>query len=161
MIMTFQSFMCYIMKMTSSLTVAFSGESSSLKVNFFPEIILDAQNDYSCALLDLFIRNNSKNENDSTINISGLLRIDCDIILGSYINGERKHTIHQFVASTSLAKGRTFVETPKHLNYFPLKTKNLRSIQISIVNPKGQLVVLNECDIICRINIKRDSEKST
>lgn len=161
MIRAFQSFVYHISKMTSSLTVAFSGKSSSvLQADFFPEIILDEQNEYSCALLDLFIKNNSKN--DSTkINISDEMHIDCDIISGSYINGVRKHTIHQFIASTSLVKGRTFVETPKHLIYFPLKTKHLRSIQISIVDRNGKLIVFKECDIVCRINIKKDCEKST
>lgn len=140
--------------MTSSFTVAFSGTSSVLRSDFLPEILLDEQYDYSCALLDLII----KNENENKIDIHGVILIDCDIISGSYINGARKQTIHQFAVSTSLETGHTFVEVPKHLNYFPIKTKNLQSIQISIADQKGELI---NGYIFIRLNIKRtDKQKS-
>lgn len=143
--------------MTSVLTIAFSGKSPILQTNFLPEIMLDDQYDYSCALLDLIIENRSS----SKIDIPGLIRINCDIISGSYINGVREHTIHQFAASTSLETGQNFVEIPKHLNYFPVKTNNLQSIQISIVDHEGKSIK-NEGDINIRINIKRDDRsKST
>lgn len=144
--------------MTSSLTVVFSGTSSILQAHFLPEIILD--DDYSCALLGLIIITNGENDLKKIVDL-GVLLIDCDIISESYINGERKHTIHQFATSASDVKGLTFVEIPKHLNYFPVKTKNFRSIQVSIVDQNGKQVDTNGANIICRINIKRDiKEKS-
>lgn len=115
--------------------------------------MLDEQYDYSCALLDLIIENKSLKK----IDILGVIRINCDIISGSYINGVREHTIHQFAAGASLEKGQKFVEVPKHLNYFPVKTNNLRSIQISIVDHEGKLITY-EGDINIRINIKRDDK---
>lgn len=146
--------------MTSSLVVAFSGTSSVLQANFFPEITLDVDSYYSCALLDLIIYNS----NDIVkIKNLDLVRIECDIIFGSYINGKRSHTIHQFASSSSHVKvnnNKTFVEIPKHITYLPVKTKNLRSIQISIVDHNGKLVNIGG-NIDCRINIKRDyNEKS-
>lgn len=144
---------------SSSLTVTFSGKTSVLQANFFPEIMLDDNYEYSCALLDLIIKNSP--DLKKIIDL-GVIRIDCDIISESYINGERKHVIHQF-ATTPLVKGQTsFVEIPKHLNYFPIKTKSLQSIQISIFDHSGQLVDTKGADIICRINIKRTTNgKST
>lgn len=159
--------------MTTSLTVTFSGNTSVLQSSFLPEIMLDENYDYSCALLDLIIQ---KMEKRIKLNV---IRVNCDLICGSYINGERIHTIHQFATCTSVVKvvkkevveeekkktieTQTLVEIPKNLNYFPVKTKNLRSIQISIVDQNGSLVDLHGCEIICRINIKRDSniKKST
>lgn len=137
--------------MTSLLTLAFSGNSSKLQSDFLPEIILEEQYEYSCALLDLNIKNN----NSTKIDFLGVICIDCDIISGSYINGERKQSIHQFAVSTSLEHGQTFVEIPKHLIYFPIKTKNLRTIQISIFDQDGKLI---EGDISIRINIKREEK---
>lgn len=148
--------------MTSSLTVTFSGSSSVLQNNFLPEIILDANCDYTCALLDLIIiANEQSNDLDKIVDL-GVIRIECDILSESYINGERNHTIHQFYASASYLKGQALVEIPKHLNYFPIKVKNLRSIQISIVDKKGEQIDNYNSDIICRLNIKRESinEKS-
>lgn len=141
--------------MTSSYTITFSGTSSVLQTYFFPEIKLDEDCEYSCALLDLIIDSNQKFDLNEIVNLK-VIRIDCDIISGSYINSERRHTIHQFAASTSNVKGQIFVEIPKHLIYFLVKTKNLCSIQISIVDQKGKLLHINGGDIICRINIKRD-----
>lgn len=146
--------------MTSSFIVTFSGKSSVLQADFFPEIILDAYNNYSCALLDLFIYGNEKLlEKITKLNI---IRIECDIISESYINGVQSHTIHQFSTINSNVKNTTFVEIPKHISFLPIRTKNLRSIQISITDHEGNLVnidstVNKEWNIICRINIKRDN----
>lgn len=155
MIFIFHSTVKCISKMTSSLTAAFSGNSSKLQANFFPEITLDEYSDYSCALLDLVVHSNVDLQKLAELST---VRIDCDIVSGSYINGVHCHTIHQFVANAPRVKTQTFVESPKHLNYFPVKTKSLRSIQISIVDHKGALVDFKG-DITCRINIKRDNNK--
>lgn len=42
--------------MTSMVVISLSGESSSLSTNFYPEIELDDQYEYSCCLLDLSIQ---------------------------------------------------------------------------------------------------------
>lgn len=170
--------------MDSLLTIEFSGTSSKLESNFFPEIFLDADCNYSCALLDLIIIPDGKETNkDATKNEEvnkepikeaskeaikkiknlGLLVIECDIVSDYYINGNRSHTIHQFATSTSYVKDQSFVEIPKHINYLRIKkTKHLRSIQISIVDRNRKLVNINGVNIICRISIKRDDkEKST
>lgn len=82
--------------MTSSLTIAFSGTKSIFQAHFFPEIILDEDCDYSCALLDLIIKKSDKTSDLKEIVNLGIIHIDCDIISDSYINGQRCHTIHQF-----------------------------------------------------------------
>lgn len=134
--------------MTSSLTVSFSGSSSVLRADFLPEIILDEQYDYFCALLDLIVVNSS----EENIIIHGVMRVECDIISESYINGVRKHTIHQFAVGTSLDQGALYSEIPQQLNYFPVKKKNLRSIQISVADLNGVPI---QGDIHIRINIRR------
>lgn len=140
--------------MTSALTIAFSSESSVLHANFLPEINLDEEYDYSCALIDLTIKSN-QNFNVTEIVSLGVLYVDCDIISESYINGVRKQTIHQFTDSTALVKKQRIEEFPKHMIYFPIKTKNLRSIQISVVDRNGKPVNISGGEFICRINIKR------
>lgn len=136
--------------MKSTLTVAFTGKSPLLQANFLPEITLDEE--YVCAFLDLYITHNNGQKIDLK---SQSIRINCDIISNSYINGKQSHVIHQFVRSISLDKNKPFSEIPKHLNYFPVKFKTLHSIHISIVDRNSNLVNIDDCDIICRINIKR------
>lgn len=125
----FQSFISHKIRMNSSLTVTFSGNTSALHADFLPEIMLDEQYEYSCALLDLYIKNTITKQ----LNIKSVLRIDCDIISGSYINGLRKQTIHQFIASVSLGKGQTLREIPITLNYLPIKNKILRKIHTLLI----------------------------
>lgn len=45
------------MTSTSSLTVAFTGTSSVLHSSFLPQILLDGDCKYSCALLNFIIKN--------------------------------------------------------------------------------------------------------
>lgn len=139
--------------MTSSLTVTFSGANSSvLRANFCPDIILDTDGNYSCALLDLiFIFNN-----ENTVKKFDVIGVNCDIISDSYINGNQNQSIHQFAPSNSNVKGKTFVEIPKHISFLPIKSKSLRSIQISIVDLAGNPINIDG-KVICRINIKRDN----
>lgn len=117
----------------------------------------NADSNYSCALLDLIIHDII--DIDKIKNLD-LVRIKCDIISGSYINGEHSQIIYQFATSTSHVNGKTFVEIPKHICYLPVNTKNLRSIQISIVDFNGKLVNISG-NINCRINIKRENNEKS
>lgn len=139
--------------MNSSYTLTLTGSNTAqLHCNFTPEIILD-DNDYCCALLDLTIVNTNSNE----IELNEI-RINCNLISNSYINGEQSRVIHQFVANTPLKQSNKLVVIPKHLNFFPVNVKRLRTIHINIVDSKGYLVNIVKGDIICRIVIKRDSK---
>lgn len=144
--------------MTSPLTLSFSSsESNVLRACFLPEIALDEEWDFSCALLDLFIKKTDAQKWDKVLK-TDLIHVNCDFILGSYINGEPKQTIHQFVFNASHVNVHTIVEIPKHLNYFPIKTNNLNTIQISFTDHKGGNIFISNTgvEIFCRIKIKRD-----
>lgn len=146
---------------SSSLTLAFSGVESVLQVKPFPDITLDDDQEYSCALLDLIIKDCKDGSGNISLNeiISlGIICVNCDLISNSYINGVQKNRIHQFStrsAQVNLIAGTLF-EVPTHLNFFPLKNKNLRSIHISIVDEKENPINLLGGNIICRIKIKRE-----
>lgn len=139
--------------MVSSLTLTLSSKSSVLQTDFLPELMLDEQHEYRCALIDLLIQNKSNEK----ITIRGVIHVDCDIISDSYINGVRKHTIHQFVASASLASSQILVESAKHLIYFPVNSKSLRTIHLSVLDSEGKPI---KGDITARINIKRGEKTS-
>lgn len=89
-----------------------------------------------------------------------VIRIECDIISGSYINGKQSHTIHQF-SHCKVDPGYKFIEVPRHLIYFPIKDKQLRYIQISIVDQDGHLVDFRGEQISCRIHIKKVADYET
>lgn len=112
--------------MSSSLTLAFSGTESILQVTPFPDITLDGEHEYSCAFLDLIIKNckdsSGKDLLDKIIGLE-MISVNCDLISNSYINGVHKDTIHQFTTRAAHVEGGTLFEVPEHLNYFPVKTE--------------------------------------
>lgn len=85
-----------------------------------------------------------------------VIRIECDIVSDSYINGEHCHTIHQF-SHCKVNPGYKFIEVPQHIIYLPIKEKRLRTIQISIVDQNGNLIDFRGEQISCRIHIKKVS----
>lgn len=236
----------------TSFTAAFTGNSSVLRADFFPEIELDPNANYSCGLLDFSTYNSIPNiiegknnvfkcecmngeeveeilielptsmyeiedilkylksefnalnisltydisEASSTVQISfdndikwtggtllsvigfqndgsvfdkgstyrsqhiakitdiDVIRIECDIVSGSYINGKHCHTIHQF-SNCKVPPGYKFIEVPQHIIYLPIRERQLRSIQISIVDQDGKLIDFRGEQISCRIHIKK------
>lgn len=83
-----------------------------------------------------------------------LIRIECDIVSESYINGKHSHTIHQF-SHCKVKPGYKFIEVPQHIVYLPIKQKRLASIQISVVDQNGTPINFRGEQISCRIHIKK------
>lgn len=95
-----------------------------------------------------------RSEHIAKITDIDLIRIECDIVSGSYINGKHCHTIHQF-SNCKVPPGYKFIEVPQHIIYFPIKENLLRSIEISIVDQDGNLIDFRGEQISCRIHIKK------
>lgn len=90
-----------------------------------------------------------------------IIRVECDIVSGSYINGKHCHTIHQF-SNCKVRPGYKFIEVPQHIIYLPIKERQqLRTIQISIVNQDGDLIDFRGEQISCRIHIKKIEDNSS
>lgn len=96
---------------------------------------------------------------DEIVKITNIdvIRVECDIVSGSYINGKHCHTIHQF-SHGKVDPGYKYIEVPRPIVYLPIKEKNLRTIQISIVDQHDNLIDFRGEEITCRIHIKRVDE---
>lgn len=101
-------------------------------------------------------KSKTKYRSESIVKITKIdvIRVECDIVSGSYINGKNCHTIHQF-SHCKVDPGHKFIEVPRHIIYLPVKEKQLRSIQISIVDQEGHLIDFRGEQISCRIHIKK------
>lgn len=67
-----------------------------------------------------------------------VIRIECDLVQGSYINGSPSHIIYEFVPN--VAPGYQFIEVPRNVIYFPLRKKIITSVSIKIVDSEGNLI---------------------
>lgn len=83
------------------------------------------------------------------------LRIECDLITGSYHNGIGTHTIYEF--DPTAPPGYKINEQPKHLIYLPVVRRRISTINISILDQRGELIDFRGENITCRIHIKRDT----
>lgn len=86
----------------SSITLTLSGNSSSLTSYFHPEIELDDQNDYSCALLDFYTYNSIPNVTDANNKFYYTYRNITETIeihVGSYEIAEICEIINKHLAS--------------------------------------------------------------
>lgn len=95
---------------------------------------------------------------DHVINIQRVnnLRIDCDLITGSYHNGQGTHTIYEFDPSYC-KPGYKIIEQPKHLIYLPVSRRRISTINISILDENGGLVDFRGETITVRVHIKRET----
>lgn len=98
---------------------------------------------------------NKWHESDNPVNILpvSIIRIECDLILGSFTNGLPSHTIHEFVAS--VPSGYKYIEVPRNVIYFPINKINISSITIKVVDENGNLVNFREEEIHLRIHLRK------
>lgn len=69
-----------------------------------------------------------------------IVRIECDIVSGSFVNGEPRHIIYEF--APNLPPGYRIVEIPKNLIYFPVNQNSICEINIRLLDANNNLVNL-------------------
>lgn len=146
-----------------SLTYDISEASSTVQISFDTEITwtggtilnvigFEFEDDNS----KLFRKNwKYRSEHIAKITDIDVIRIECDIVSDSYINGKNCHTIHQF-SNCKVPPGYKFIEVPRHIIYLPIKVTRLPSIQISVIDQNGDLIDFRGEQISCRIHIKKN-----
>lgn len=94
---------------------------------------------------------------DNVTNIQHIssIHVDCDLITGSFLNGDSTHTIYQF--NPTVEPGYKIIEQPMNLIYLPVVRRRISSVTISVLDQHRRLVDFREEQISCRIHIKRDN----
>lgn len=82
-----------------------------------------------------------------------VIRIECSIIRGSYLNNQPSHSIHEF--SPRVPPGYKIIEVPQNVIYFPITVKSIQRIDLSIVDQHNQLINFRGETITIRLHIKR------
>lgn len=87
------------------------------------------------------------------INRISVIRIECNITSGAYINNQPSHTIHEFFPTVE--PGYKIIEVPRHVIYLPVSVNTVHSICVNIVDQNGQLINFRGETITVRIHIKK------
>lgn len=82
-----------------------------------------------------------------------IVRIECDIVSGSFVNGKPSHIIHEFVPN--VPPGYRIIETPKNVIYFPVTQNSLSSITIRILDGNNNLVNLRGEEIQIYLHLRK------
>lgn len=85
-----------------------------------------------------------------------VIRIECDIVSGSFINGEPSHILHEF--SLNVPPGYRIVETPKNTIYFPINQDNISCIHIRILDNNNRLINLRGEEVQIYLHLKRKND---
>lgn len=81
-----------------------------------------------------------------------VIRIDCNIVTSSFMNGVPCHTIHEFFPDVS--PGFKIIEAPTTVVYLPVNTRTINNITIQIVDQLGRLVNFRNEEISLRLHLK-------
>lgn len=67
-----------------------------------------------------------------------LIRIECDLVQGSFTNGKPSHVLYEFVPN--VPPGYQFIEAPKQILYYPIQKKYLSSVKIRLTDLEGKTI---------------------
>lgn len=97
---------------------------------------------------------------DLPVNINKVnsIRVECNIIIGTYLNNIPVHTIHEF--APNVLPGYKINEIPKNIIYLPVNTSNIRSVVIKLVDQDGNLIDFRNETVTIRLHLRQSFERS-
>lgn len=98
---------------------------------------------------------NTNHVSEEVVNIFGIsiIRVECNLAKGSFLNGEPTHSIYEFFPTAP--PGYRITQAPSPPIYFPLiNIQSLSDITIRIVDQNGKLIPFQEEVITVRIHIR-------
>lgn len=123
----------------------------SLPIDFAKRNTIAPLLGFSCKKLTENIIHTSQNLVDiCRVNV---VRIECDLIKGSYFNHRKTHTLHEFFPK--VAAGFKIVESPQNVIYFPITKKAIDSISLSILDQNSEPINFRGENITIRIHIRK------
>lgn len=85
-----------------------------------------------------------------------VVRVECDIVSGSFINNEPSHIIHEF--ALNVPPGYRIIEIPKNAIYFPINQNNISSIHIKLLDIRNRLINLRGEEVQLYLHLRRKND---
>lgn len=140
--------------------IRIKGNNNTLKAEITSKYYIDFSKPGSIGALLGFssttppLEPNTTHSGNLTVTIVKVNTIDviCNIVSGSYRDGENRHILHTFYPY--IAPGFKIVEKPQNLVYLPLNTSVISDIVLNIRDQDGNLIDFREEPITVRLHIK-------
>lgn len=85
-----------------------------------------------------------------------VIRVECDIVSGSYVNGEPSHIVHEF--ALNVPPGYRIIEIPKNAIYFPINQNNISCIHIRLLDINNNLINLRGEEVQLYLHLRRKND---
>lgn len=82
-----------------------------------------------------------------------VIRVECNVVRGSFDNGSEGHTLHEFYPT--VAPGYKIVEIPSTIVYLPVNVRRINNITVSLKDQDGNSINLRGETLSVRVHIKR------
>jgi hypothetical protein len=95
-----------------------------------------------------------KHISDRTVSIINVnvIRVECNIVRGSYDNGREGHVIHEFYPN--VGPGYKIVETPNTIIYLPVNVRRISNITVTLKDQNGDRINLRNENISIRLHMR-------
>jgi hypothetical protein len=98
---------------------------------------------------------NKVHESEEIVNIMKVncIKIECNLISGSFDNGTPSQAIHEFYPS--VPPGYKIIEVPRHPVFYSLNSTTISKVDITLKDQNDSLINLREQPITIRLQIKQ------
>lgn len=143
-----------------NLTVPFGleGNHNTMKCEIYCDLPIDFDIENSIGetlgfgRVKLDAKKTFESHEDIKIVKNTIVRVDCSIASGSFLNGEKVSSIAQFVIDSP--PGFRYSFHPNSVIYLPLNCREISSITVKIVDEHGKLIDFNGEPVYLRIHIR-------
>ena len=88
-----------------------------------------------------------------------VIRVECNLVRGSYDNGTEGHVIHEFYPN--VGPGYKIVEIPNTIVYLPLNVKWINNVTITLKDQNGERINLRNESLSVRLHIRETRHGSS
>lgn len=81
------------------------------------------------------------------------IRVECNIVCGSYDNGRESHVVHKFYPN--VGPGYNIVEIPNTIIYLPVNVGSVNNVSIALPDQDGNLVNLRNERLFIRLHMRQ------
>lgn len=144
---------------TKDCKIEIDGNSNTLTCSLYCNKTVNFQNETGFGSLLGFpkvkLQPNKWHESVYPINILplSLIRIECDLVHGSYTNGSPSHIIYEFVPN--VPPGHRFVEKPRNIIYYPVMKNNISDITVKLIDLEGNIIDFREEEIVLCLHLRK------
>lgn len=149
----------YLKTNITDCTVEIKTNNNTLKCLIFSDQSINFDRDKSIGAILGFpkqqLKANKWHESFNNVDILPLsvVRIECDLVQGSYTNGELSHIIHEFVPN--VPPGYRIIEAPANVIYLPINKSNISAVTVKIVDVNGDCIDFRKESIQLCLHIRK------